>query len=288
MIFHVHKDILTSQSQVFRAASTGIWKESTERKIDLEDWDGETVGRLVEFLYTGNYQYPNPEQISPGQQTSEEGFFQVETLQVGQETIQPQQKSPESRQYTSRPLTPLSKCLHMSLPQDQDSPETDAAKLEKFDPSCYDYKEALLSHAKVYVLAHYKSIDSLQTLALQRLLMTLSRINPINPYSHIALNIVDLVSYVYSNTDNPANSEEPLRRLISQFVALNFSALQTKEEVMELMGEGGDFVKDVMSKIGRVLRALAVNPDIRFVSNIQVSIPLFCGDSCVVTLSVKE
>lgn len=48
--FFVNKDILTSQLEPFRRATTGPGQESSERKIDLKDWDSGTVARLVEFF----------------------------------------------------------------------------------------------------------------------------------------------------------------------------------------------------------------------------------------------
>lgn len=46
-------------------------------------------------------------------------------------------------------------------------------------------------------------------------------------------------------------SEEPLRKLTSQFIALNFAAFQTELKAVELVAKGGDFVKDIMAKICR-------------------------------------
>lgn len=282
----VHKDILTSQSQPFRNAITGVWKESAERKIDLEDWDKETVGRLVEFLYTGNYSYPDPEPILPRQQQQQQVSV-VPDGDAGQQsptapgTIQSSQGSgggggsPSDRRC---PLTPLDQCLPRCL---QESRKTDAERLEWFLPDQHGYKEALLSHAAVYALARYKAVDSLQILALRRLTMTLSRISQILPDSSLPLGVIDLVKYVYSHTDALSSTEEPLRRLISQFAALNFPALQTGAEFVELMSEGGDFVNDLMAKVSRRLVAAETGPGIsaagssgppRFISRIRVSV----------------
>lgn len=63
----VNKEVLAAQPQLFRNAITGVWKESSERKINPEDWDIEAARRLVEFLYTGNYSYPDPESVLPRQ-----------------------------------------------------------------------------------------------------------------------------------------------------------------------------------------------------------------------------
>lgn len=105
--------------------------------------------------------------------------------------------------------------------------------------------------------------------------MTLSRLNPIQPSSHLSMNIVDLATYVYTHTDHLSRSEEPLRKLVSQFVTLNFQALQSEPEAVELVGEGGDFVKDVMAKVCRRLSAThqtLSNPGTRFVSKLSVGI----------------
>ena len=42
----------------------GGWKDSAEGKIVLVDWDGDTVGRLLEWLYTGDYESPLPADAS--------------------------------------------------------------------------------------------------------------------------------------------------------------------------------------------------------------------------------
>lgn len=273
MRFLVHKDILISKSQPLQHATSGVWREATEQKINLEDWDGDTVSRLVEFLYTGNYSYPDPV-LKPANQPEPAGS-------AGGPNLQSPTNPPNTAQSgdpadneplldPDRPLTPLDRYLRRTLPDDYHKP--DAECLERFEPAQYDYKEALLSHAKVYALAHYKSVNSLQTLAFNRLVITLSRINPIQPDSHISSNIIDLVNYVYSHTDALASSEEPLRGLISQFAALNFIVLQPKEEMAELINEGGDFVKDLMSKVWRRLKASEKRLYYdQFISDIRVS-----------------
>lgn len=61
--FPVSKYVLAAQSMPLRSAATGPWSESQERKINLQDWDGETVERLVRFLCTSDY--PNPLRTEP-------------------------------------------------------------------------------------------------------------------------------------------------------------------------------------------------------------------------------
>lgn len=61
--FFVHKDILAFHSQPFRDTLSA---EPTQLIVNLQDWDRQTVSRLVEFLYRGMYHYPDPAPLSPG------------------------------------------------------------------------------------------------------------------------------------------------------------------------------------------------------------------------------
>lgn len=262
--FFVHKDILSSQSEPFREATCGVWTEAAERRISLKDWDGETVARMIQFLYKGDYQYPEPAPISPASDSDA--------------SVRPQTcvKAEETTELCNRPLTPLDDWIERTIPARPENIVPRPVKLENFDPSHYDFKETLLSHAKVYALAHFKSIDSLRDLAYERLLLTLSHLDPIPPDSHLSMNLVDLASYGYSNTDCLSNSQEPLRNLISQFTALNLKAWQTEPEAIGLISSVGDFTKDVIRKVCRTLPdrpGRLANANTRFISGLRVSFP---------------
>lgn len=55
--FPVPLAILAAQSEPLRRATTG--PESQQRRIDLQDWDADTVNQLVSFLYRGTYEGPS-------------------------------------------------------------------------------------------------------------------------------------------------------------------------------------------------------------------------------------
>lgn len=241
--FFVNKAILASQSKPFREATSGPWEEASKRMIELKDWDSDTVARLVEFLYLRNYDYPDPTPLKPA---PEQAGGAPEPAQMGGEDA-------TSMLDRHRSLTPLEDCLRKSLPPGEEVSITDSERLDPFDPADYDFHDILLAHAKVYALANYKSVDTLRTLALKRLRLTLSRLHPLQSASHVLINIVDFASYVYANTDCLSNSQEPLRKLTSQFIALNFGVFQTEPRAVELVAQGGDFVKDLMAKICRRL-----------------------------------
>lgn len=264
--FFVHKDILTSQSAPFRDALTGEWKEASEGKIDLGDWDGATVGQMVQFLYLGSYHYPSPTPISTDSSPPETKIEPV--------CLKPLVASDESPSDSTRPLTPVKDCLRrfLSVPEENDEPVV--TNLE----GRYNYGDALLSHAKVYHLAHYKAIEALRMQALKHLLDFLSRIDPMEVCSGSdnAEGIVGLARYVYDNTDHLENHAEPLRRLISHFIASNYSALRSTPDLARLLGDGGDIVVDVMDNLHRgtsvSLKPICSDSDRdRYISNISVS-----------------
>lgn len=62
--FPVPRAILEAQSKPLRQATTGPWLESQARRIDLQEWDAETVNQLVSFLYRGTYQGPDTDMLS--------------------------------------------------------------------------------------------------------------------------------------------------------------------------------------------------------------------------------
>lgn len=58
--FHVHEAILCKVSPVFKAAFTSTFKEGLERKMTLPDDDADLFNLLVEWLYAGSYNIPQP------------------------------------------------------------------------------------------------------------------------------------------------------------------------------------------------------------------------------------
>lgn len=219
-------------------------KQASERKIDLGDWDTATVGRLVEFLYLGTYQCPDPTPI-----TRERDSLLLEIRSV-LPSLAPEVPPPS----TDRPLTPVSECLErfMSAPPKRND-VTAVERLAAFDPAQHDYRNVLLAHADVYHIAHFKGFNTLRTMALQHLLDTLSRMDPMTDSSgsHNIGGIVKLARNVYANIGRVENHEQPLRRLVSHFIASNFLVLKSAPDVVTLFSARGDIVMDVMENVFR-------------------------------------
>lgn len=254
--FFVHSDILAAQSEPLKQT---VRDASADRKINLQEWDGDTVGRFVEFLYIGHYQVPNPTQ-RPESAVSEVGTGADTPATSQSGTVRSDSTETAREEYTTttspmgpRPLTPLwqfSMELQSRAGPYMDREALEVFGLESFNPAVCDYGEVLLAHAKVYSLAQNQEVEALRKLSYKRLLSTLLRIGSVEPDWQVTIDFIALLRYVYSHTVlSPGDSEEPLQKIVSQFAALNFPALQSRDEMTELIREGGKLASDLMNKV---------------------------------------
>lgn len=149
-----------------------MWEEPV---VEKPDWDGNTMGRFLEFLHTGDYQYPEPSS-------------ELET-------------APES-------------------------------------------EGVLLVHAKLYLLARYKNLAALQSLAVSRLRTALGLISI---SQRTAKKVIELLQYIHSRT----TPQEPARELVVGYVAGNFRTLKAVggREMKLLLCGGGDLAVELMHKM---------------------------------------
>ena len=63
--FYVHGDILSQNSEPFKSIVDGNWEESVNREINLGEWDADTVGRMIEYLYTKDYTWQKNGKFKP-------------------------------------------------------------------------------------------------------------------------------------------------------------------------------------------------------------------------------
>lgn len=255
--FQVHKDILSLHSEPFAAATTGPWIEGSERAIDLGEWDSKTVGRMVEWLYTGDYKYPDPTPLGgSATATATRSYPIMVSSNAAAEPLDP-----------TRPLTPTYRVLYPAAVPSSLSPAPMA--LIQFPPSTHDFEDAALAHGQLYALAHYKCIATLRKLAHYRLAATLAHMQPSGIGAAPA--VASLARYIYANTDSLSNSEEPARRLVSHYIVSGFTTFQTHPAITTLINEGGDCAVDIASKLGRLLRQTV--QACHFVCDIKVYIP---------------
>jgi len=114
---------------------------------------------------------------------------------------------------------------------------------EHFDPD-QSYTEVFLSHASLYILGDLQLIDSLKALALFKLHKTLCVFQLDNEN---AKDIIALARYAYSEEGGGGGLDEGIggvRGLVCQYMATNALVLSLNVGFMDLLGDGGQFVKD--------------------------------------------
>ena len=283
--FPVHSGLLSSSSETLRM----LVASRRGTAIVWEQFDEETVGRFVQWLYTREYQVPAPKRAA----LPASGKF------AGFDTRQPR---PTSRVFAeamassfmpSPPSTPSPACSVLSDAgfSPASTPPTTASSSSSApphsrpgtadsttspvltaDPSApLDYEEPFLAHAKMYALAQFTDITALKLRSINRLAALLDEIRWLDRSSAAADNFVKLARYVYEHTDTLCRGsssssgggsndrrEESLRVVVASFAAFNFERLDCPA-MMALMAEGGDFVTDVVKKVMKTMRKPAVS-----------------------------
>ncbi|KAF6229857.1 hypothetical protein HO133_004194 [Letharia lupina] len=75
-VFQVHQNLLCDASTVFKAAFSGNFREASERSMSLPDHDKDSVGRMIQWLYTRKFELTFP----VSSETSGECYMQLAKL----------------------------------------------------------------------------------------------------------------------------------------------------------------------------------------------------------------
>lgn len=272
--------IRASESPSLRALVDKSWKESQENVIDWSHTDAATIKRFLTFLYTGDYEVPHPGSLdnSTAADSASEGAAPDAAMTEdppedpapapapapGPEDPAPEDPPPEDpadtlcvqkaliESFETRPLTPISRCLDIEPPVEAYKTAAGMFEDASFPYANHCYLGPLLAHAQVYSFAQYHLLPSLQTIALQRLTQVLRRMDCSE--THAIPEISELIRFVYDHTSTAGSDEEPIRKLVSHFAAINYTYLM-KGEFEEQICQVGDFAVDLGRKVLRRLLA---------------------------------
>lgn len=242
-----------------------------ETTLDWTDCDEQTVACVLSYLYTQDY-YVTPQSTAEDELPSEQGYIDIRKgkvkkyPQVGDDSANSiagvseqvdikstvAECSETDEPVPDRPLTPLSRCIKAGLPAESVKTAAGTVRKTAQDPDV-GIGAAILIHAKVYSFAHRFLLPQLEQLALQRLTQVLILLDESETRSLFSY-LADAVHIIYDATPSAKVQQNPARKLLSQFVALRFTAL-AGESLDMLMAEGGDFAVDVTRKLTRRLMA---------------------------------
>ena len=111
------------------------------------------------------------------------------------------------------------------------------------------YSDVFLSHARLYVFAEKFDIQALKMLTLGELYAALA---VYTLYTKRTSDIIDLLRYVYCNTNEPSESAEDMRTLMTQYVGYEMDTLIRDEDFRDLMIEdGGALLGDFLTMVGK-------------------------------------
>lgn len=107
-----------------------------------------------------------------------------------------------------------------------------------------------LTHAKVYSFAHVYLLSDLEKFALSRLTEVLAVLQ--HKQLSMLPELAEAIRLIYDKT--PKQAGNSARNVLSQFVALKFTALLS-DELEILIADGGEFAVDISHKLARKLLA---------------------------------
>ncbi|KAL9018015.1 MAG: hypothetical protein Q9185_004684 [Variospora sp. 1 TL-2023] len=258
-----HAGILI-KSPALRKIVEGVWKDSQERVVKLEDHDFVTVSQMLEWLYCGYYSWgraclPNEPPIESTCSNDREQLYIVSQALDGSRlvTLSPLTSTGNQQLQTNNNLTTLSRpsdILRHGLPGKRGTPlqtVTNHHKAGGIDSVIRFATRSgcvLVQDAKLYVLAQYLELSYLKDLTFRSIQEVLNDTMSDKQETDAALraNVVTLIRFVYDHTDSLTNSVEPLRRLVTSFAAVHYKAVKGPEFDL-LLSEGGGFPVDLVA-----------------------------------------
>ena len=115
-----------------------------------------------------------------------------------------------------------------------------------------DYEATFITHATLYVIACQKDLIELKNMAWQRLRSLLVTVEAPVAGRPIIADLVALIRYTYKETGVSELPVDPLRDLLTTYVAIHFTAFKGPEVdnlFSSASGDDRDFVVDLMVKV---------------------------------------
>ncbi|KAF2654131.1 hypothetical protein K491DRAFT_679937 [Lophiostoma macrostomum CBS 122681] len=265
----VHEAALASLSPPLDRLMKGPMREASEKMAMLPYVEKDDFLRLCEYAYRGQYTIPDavPSATSVKRPLAL-GEADLEVLIAEIEKADEEEREREKqyeRQYEKQNLAGMTaeqrmretKHLDGQLPLARRFVERqyifgtpmrteimEGYKAKRNKHMTEDFTPIFLVHAKIYTLAGFFMIKDLEELALENLRATLKTFRI---HSTRIGDVINLVRYTYESTpDRDGENEDvnALRQLVLEYVALNYTRIDTAE-FRQLLEEGGQFVSDI-------------------------------------------
>ncbi|KAF3406606.1 hypothetical protein DPV78_001583 [Talaromyces pinophilus] len=183
--FNVHKAVVLTQSVVLEKACQGPWKEGVDNVIHIKEFDAPTVRRMVEFLYTGDYDQGKPEFVNPATDTDDE--FPEAPAEDAEEVDN--HNADLNPLFVQRPFNPETDIqtveegvfdisINAFRPPSPSEPEPES-EAEEWEPedetAANDFLEAFQPQLGVHAIADYYIINDLKKKAIEKVKVLLKK-----------------------------------------------------------------------------------------------------------------
>ena len=254
----------------------GPMKEAQENRTRLDDVDKSTFAQFAQFIYWGDYNADEGVVVLDDTVIeSEESREEIESHEAVTISGSPPPFQPESEAYDGPRaadddwFTPASKQkrhrgrkmpIQLQLPRLASFaafplPAKDVVSIFKLhevytvNDAAFDYTE-VRCHVRLYAFAERYQITSLKNLVLRKLHKTLT---DTNFHPQRGGELVGLLDLVYESTLGLLSRDEPLRTLLTLYVAWHFEELAPLKEFQCFLEAGGTCVNDVCQKVSQRL-----------------------------------
>ncbi|KAL9024937.1 MAG: hypothetical protein Q9180_007769 [Flavoplaca navasiana] len=244
--FYVHADVL-ARSDLLRRLVAGPWKESIDRAIDWSEWDSSVVEKFVEWLYTDDYTCPYPSLIE---------IPTVEDADEEEELGFVKGWASEGLTAKKQKLVALDNLSWKGTPK-----PTKLTQVEQFNKwpghhlwssNQLDYSKTFNTHAELYIMGRRYMLEELSRMAWDRLRAVLLSIGRPVAGSRVITNVMNVVLGTRDRIGDPTGDEDPLKELITTFVALNFTSFQAsgiEDWATSDNSTAREFIPDLMGKL---------------------------------------
>ncbi|RDA82794.1 hypothetical protein CP532_6866 [Ophiocordyceps camponoti-leonardi (nom. inval.)] len=196
--FKVHKCVVCGQSPVIKAALSGNFEEGRTNVIPMDAFDAETVRRLVQFFYTGDYDHP-------------EVAYEDADDEAGEASVK--EDVPDAEGMAHR--------LHFS-DSSTALPESESQTIASVD--------SLNIHIKVNSIGDYYGVTKLMSLANDKIKHLIQQEHERDDSGWVA-NIPAATALAYSST-----GDDELLAILAAEIAKNLSALTLSRDFENLDG----------------------------------------------------
>ncbi|MCJ1386274.1 hypothetical protein MMC17_009400 [Xylographa soralifera] len=267
----IHTALVAKQSTVLRHLVTGSMEEAQSGRVTWEDVDEDTFARFAQFVYTGDYspashhlcepeivEALDPEDITDVTPVDAPAVPEVEqdlddnvvTLDDGggtwgdwgvskkKKSLKSENKKQKVRQLPSfhDRLYPLPACSTFLETRCKARANTSASE---------DYTSVFSGHARLYAFAETYDVEALRSIVLNKLHATLC---VFTPYKARYGDVLELLRDAYENT-RLRPQLDPLRELVTQYIAYEASQVINTEQCLSLVEDGGQLARDLFSML---------------------------------------